>query len=160
MPIYEGTGDLRADVDELIYLIPDKHPDGSMTVSTLPDKVRGSFQPLTFQISADRKVTLAEEFVDTASIRKAQTEIAKDQAYIDAINSAISEGSTVQSDITVWCRRRQGIGPKTTIRVLKKFSDPDVQPVLWRAVRGEKNSLRYEMAAPNFADDFAEVDSD
>ena len=42
-PIYEGTGDLRSDVDELIYFIPEKHEDGSMTVSTDPDKTRGKF---------------------------------------------------------------------------------------------------------------------
>ncbi len=39
--IYEGTGDLRADVDELIYL--EKQYDevaGISTISTYPDKVR------------------------------------------------------------------------------------------------------------------------
>jgi archaellum biogenesis ATPase FlaH len=44
MPIYEGTGDLRADTDELVYLIPQKHEDGSMTVSTRPDKVRAALK--------------------------------------------------------------------------------------------------------------------
>ena len=69
-PIFEGTGDLRTDVDELIYLIPKKNDDGSMTVSTNPDKVRGAFEPITFEISPDRKVTQAE-YVDVLKIKKA-----------------------------------------------------------------------------------------
>ena len=43
LPVYEGTGDMRSDVDELIYFLPVKNQDGSMTTTTKPDKVRGSF---------------------------------------------------------------------------------------------------------------------
>ena len=70
-PIYEGTGDLRSDVDEMIYFIPEKHPDGSMTVSTDPDKKRGNFQPITFEIDPDRNVTQTD-YVDVASKIKAE----------------------------------------------------------------------------------------
>ena len=47
-PIYEGTGDMRSDVDELIYLLPQKHSDGTMTVTTHPDNPMNQliFKPL------------------------------------------------------------------------------------------------------------------
>ncbi len=43
-PIFEGTGDLRSDVDELIYLIPEKHADGSMHLN--PSALK--YQPLVW----------------------------------------------------------------------------------------------------------------
>src|SRR5690606_31180754 len=60
-PIFEGTGDLRADVDELIYLIPHRNDDGSMYVTTKPDKVRGSFEEITFNISSTQEVSLSKD---------------------------------------------------------------------------------------------------
>jgi hypothetical protein len=49
--VYEGTGDLRNDVDELLYL--DAHKDESksvLSVTTRPDKVRADIKPRSFLI--------------------------------------------------------------------------------------------------------------
>ena len=48
--MFEGTGDLKADFDELIYI---EHKKGILinTVTTYPDKVRGLFKPITFTIN-------------------------------------------------------------------------------------------------------------
>ena len=102
-PIYEGTGDMRADVDELIYLIPQKHDDKSMTVTTKPDKVRGAFEAITFNIAADRTVTLLDEAVNTTQANQIADEVKKHQPVIDAINQAILDGSVIQKDIIKHC---------------------------------------------------------
>ena len=73
-PIFEGTGDLRTDVDKMIYFIPQFHSDKSMTVSTVPDKVRGSFQPITFSISANREVIPEDDYVDTITANKVKAQ--------------------------------------------------------------------------------------
>lgn len=103
MPIYEGTGDLRSDVDELIYLIPIKHSDGSMTVSTLPDKVRGTFQKITFNISANREVSVAQAYVDTLqkALQNRLEEMNADKT--STIIQAIKAGHSSVKKITAFC---------------------------------------------------------
>ena len=120
-PIFEGTGDLRADVDELIYLIPQHHDDGSMTVSTDPNKVRGTFIPITFEIDSDRNVALNDEYVDTAKNNIAAEKIIKDMQYIQVINEALGQGLTSQKEIIASCKG-QGIGRRTVLRVLSAYS--------------------------------------
>lgn len=139
MPVYEGTGDLRADVDELIYLIPDKHPDGSMTVSTKLDKVRGAFKPVTYEISADRKVKLAEVYVDTfqqvinAGVLKMETET------IAAITSAIESGENTRKLIIAYSKD-YGISRRAT-----EFTLGQNVGKLWTTTKGEKNVLVYSL---------------
>ena len=155
MPVYEGTGDLRSDIDELIYLIPEKNPDGSMVVTTEPDKKRGDFEKITFKIDKDRNVTLLDDVVDTAKLREYQEKIKRDQAYIDAVNEAINNGSTSQKQIIDYCKQVCGIGAHTIRRVLTAFSvdEPSITSLLsneqtgmglWvRRNTGKTNQLEY-----------------
>jgi len=153
-PIFEGTGDLRADVDELIYLIPHKNPDGSMTVSTLPDKIRGNFRPISFKISADRDVKLLEEFIDTKSQVQQQKKLEKDREVIEAINSAIDQGHINQKQISDHVKNSSAYGVRTIRRVLSDYSTEiaheqggemnDNGRFFWGIVRGDRNEIRYK----------------
>ena len=67
-PMFEGTGDTRNDCDELIYLIPVKNPDGTITVSTLADKTRAPIKDISFRISVDREVQILDEHIDLSLI--------------------------------------------------------------------------------------------
>jgi len=122
MPIYEGTGDTRSDVDEMIYLIPKKNADGSMTVSTLPDKVRGSFEPITFHISADRQVTQEANFVDVISANQTEKQQEKDETVIEAITEAINGEHSKQIEITQYCKDQYEIGWRSVKNVLTRYS--------------------------------------
>ncbi len=121
-PIYEGTGDIRSDADELIYLIPKKNADGSLTVSTNPDKKRGSHQPITFEISPERCVQLSDSYVDTAGARKAQGEFGQDKELIDIILDAIAHGKVIQKNIIEECRK-EGFGMPRIGKILRKYSE-------------------------------------
>ena len=68
--IFEGTGDVMSDCDDMLYLESEKDEFGIRTVSTVPtDKVRGVFHPRSWQILEDRTVTPLDEYQDiTASI--------------------------------------------------------------------------------------------
>ena len=139
--IFEGTGDLRSDVDELIYLIPQKHDDGSLTVSTLPDKVRGDFKPITFEISKDREVSQSD-YVDTIKHNKWKEQHKKDEHIIEAIYLALQDDKSVQIDIIKYCHEKYKIGNKSTKRVLDYFSEGNNK--LWIAERGtEFNKITY-----------------
>lgn len=136
-PIYEGTGDLRSDVDELIYLIPVKNEDGSMTVSTDPDKVRGAFEPITFNISPDREVSLSE-YVDVATLKKAESQYEQDATVIEAITEAIRAGKCKQTEIVGHCNDACGIGRRTVEKVLMRYLREPKR--LWYRQRGFQNN--------------------
>jgi len=72
-PIYEGTSDLRNDFDELIYLIQQKHADGSSDVLCTANtdkggKSRGVVQDTTFHITKEREVFLNKVTVEIPKI--------------------------------------------------------------------------------------------
>jgi hypothetical protein len=94
-PVYEGTGDLRSDVDELIYLIKTIQPDGSMLVSTEigpTGKARADIKPMTFTIGTDRSVAVRAEYIDVGRINEERINLAKDADVIEAITIAINAG--------------------------------------------------------------------
>ena len=140
-PVFEGTGDIRADADELLYLIPQKHPDGSLTVSTVPDKVRSDFEPITFRITSDRRVEHVAEYVDTAAERAAQQQYEQDAPDISVILDCLEAGKTKQSDVIEHCRAHR-ISKRTALRLLKLYATGDRQQ--WESQRGfEHNVVRY-----------------
>lgn len=158
-PIYEGTGDMRADVDELIYLIPQRHDDKSMIVTTKPDKVRGAFEPITFNIDPSRNVTLLDQSIDTTQANQVAEELKKDQAIIDSINHAISDGSINQKDIVDHCSEHAAIGERIIKKVLIRYSingdepatsDANMQIIthVWSKTKGNRNSFIFSILEP------------
>jgi hypothetical protein len=146
-PIYEGTGDLRSDVDELIYLIPKKNPDGSMTVSTDPisntAKRRGTHQPITFEITQDRTVRRTD-YVNTAQQVIAEKQREEDATVIEAITEAMEKDNYRQTEIVDWCREHHEIGRKSTEKVLRRYIN-GTNP-LWTRKRGfQKNAWLYDL---------------
>jgi len=142
-PVFEGTGDVRSDADNLIYLIPDKHSDGSMTVSVEPDKQRAALEKMSFKISPEREVILLDEYQDIAGRKQAQNQKEKDQSVIEKIAVAIRAGKRKQSDIIQDCKVN-GLSERQSRKVLIRYSNGiDKQ---WSETRGhENNSLWYEL---------------
>lgn len=137
-PIYEGTGDLRADVDELIYFIPHKNDDGSMTVSTEPDKVRGKFEPITFDIDPDRTVTQRDDFVDVVSMEKARKQREDDNPVIELITEAIRAENFTEAKILKHVKDSgAGIGWRKVKGVLSRYTGE-----LWRCERAFKDNAK------------------
>ncbi len=144
-PIFEGVGDLRSDPDELIYFIPVKNDDGTMTVSTEPDKVRGDFQPITFTIARDRTVTQAAEYIDTATEREREHHYREDEPNIAFILDILSSGIAKQAEIITHCKDEAQMGKRTVLRVLRDYGTPSAGRFQrWESRRGfEHNTVRY-----------------
>jgi hypothetical protein len=115
--IYEGTGDLRSDVDNMIYLEPFHEGTKLRSLSTRPDKVRGAFEPITFEFDDDRRLSVADEFTDTNVL----VQIAKDQQYIDEVSEAISSGSVSQVNIVKFMNETYGRNAKRVRRILADY---------------------------------------
>lgn len=143
-PVFEGTADLRADVDELIYLIPLKNPDGSMTISTDPDKVRGSFQPITFTVTPERQVIPCNEYVNVAELNRAANALENDATIIEAITEALASKKAKQAEIIAFCHERYGFSRRQVEPVLIRYSKP--QNRKWKREKGiEKNAWIHEL---------------
>jgi hypothetical protein len=148
--VFEGTGDLRTDVDDMIYMIPKKNEDGTMTVSTDPDKVRGAFEPITFEIAADREVTALDTFIDVATIKKAEEQREKDETVIEAILEAIEKGDSKQTEIISYCKDHYKFGRRIVEPVLNRYRRPPQK--LWHRVKGfQKNAWLYSLVQGNSA---------
>lgn len=91
--IYEGTADLRNDVDELIYLNPFKNDEANrLEVTTVPDKVRAKIGQRSFYISnVNRSVTELGFVVGTTNKETRQ--------ILNLARKAIGEGMTNQKQI-------------------------------------------------------------
>lgn len=144
-PVFEGVGDLRSDADELIYLHPVKNDDGTMTVSTEPDKVRGDFQPITFTIAKDRTVTRAAQYIDTATEREREQRYRDDEVSIAFILDALAAGVHKQTEIIIRCKDEAQMGKRTALRVLRDYGTPNAgRWQRWESQRGfENNVVRY-----------------
>lgn len=142
-PVFEGTGDIRSDVDELIYLIPQKEPDGSMTVSVEPDKTRANIEKMTFKITPERDVIRLGEFIDVAALKKQNAQLEQDQDVIERITEALEAGKYKQCDILEHCKEHSLSKTKVT-KCLKRYSAGPVRK--WRAEKAlQKNAWLYEL---------------
>lgn len=137
---YEGTGDLEADCDELIYLEPIENPDGSLTVSTRCVKRRATIDNITWDIAPDRTVLRRDEYVDVQAQVLATQQREDDATLIEAITEVLSTGAKKQMEVMAFCRGLK-LREKSIRTVLKRYSGE-----LWTAEKlFEKNAWRYEL---------------
>jgi hypothetical protein len=104
--VFEGTADLRNDLDELIYLDSSLNVSGDqLEVTTRPDKVRAEFAPKSYVIHLpDRTVT---EPLGVFNI------LAKDdREMLDLIKGTIAEGHHSQKDIIAAVKPKTAHGDK------------------------------------------------
>ncbi|QWD06930.1 ATP-binding protein [Polynucleobacter paneuropaeus] len=151
LPIYEGTGDLRSDFDELIYLIPIKNPDGSLTVSTHKDKVRAELEDLTFVIGSDRNVTVSPRHIDTLSLSKHKKQLHEDSDTISFILENIKSMGKSATDLFEISKTQQsGFTRRGLENVLKRHcSEFSVDP-LWLSIAQPKYGFRYGLISDEY----------
>lgn len=143
--VFEGTGDLRADVDELIYFEPMKKEDGNLLVSSRPDKVRADLSEMSFEIAPDRTVSVCKSYVDVAKTLADEARLEKDEPVIEIIRLAIVSGETLQSEIINFASSKGSFSVKQVQNVLN-FYAKDTSQQLWVKKREkENNALRFSL---------------
>lgn len=138
--VFEGTADLRNDLDELIYLenVELENPR-RLQITTDPDKVRADFKPRSFVIhlDEDRRVEDCKEAVTIQS--------PDSMTIIGLLKSAINEGNTSQKDIVSFVVERTHHGHKKVKQVLHENTGAD-QLFISRAT-GRGKELAYSIRA-------------
>jgi len=152
-PIFEGTGDLRNDFDELIYLIPVRNPDGTTTVSTLKDKTRADIRDESFIITADREVKLLDHHVNTLAINEWQKNLADDQAVIKFILEHISPISKTTTELREIAIERNIKYSRTRLdAVLRRYSAGSSPDPKWTASPASTIGFKYGVIDPDYAE--------
>jgi len=150
-PIFEGTGDLRNDVDELIYFIPVKNEDGTMTVSTDADKVRAKVENMSFSISADGEVSVLDGYVDTLSIAHEQRQYKEDESIIEFIQGEIGfESKTVAQLYKKSKDAELGIAKRRLQAILNRYAEGKSKNPKWLAMPVPTNGYRYGLIADGY----------
>lgn len=137
--IFEGTADLRNDLDELIYLDSFKNEAANtLEVTTRPDKVRAEFAPRSFTIHLpDRRVT---EPLSVFNI------LAKDDREIlNLAKDAIATGLHSQKDIVGYVESRTEHGAKK-IRKSLHIASQSGSPEIMSERTGIGRELHYSLA--------------
>lgn len=143
-PIYEGTGDLKSDIDELIYLIPIKAEDGSMTVSTVVDKERAATENATFNISPARLVSERETYVNTIDQARALHQLSEDSSVISFILDSIQPNcQSLTQLVEISKKSQQGFSRKRIEEVLKRYCGKDSAFHKWDRESGMTSGFVY-----------------
>jgi hypothetical protein len=139
--IFEGTADLRNDLDELIYL--DSFKDevaNTLAVTTRPDKVRAEFSPRTYIINLDdRSVTEADSVINILS--------KDDRELLDHIKAALTSGKSSQKDIIDAVKAATIFGDKKIREALIRHSNGPTAEIMVEAT-GRGKDLRYSIRNP------------
>lgn len=88
--VFDGVGDLKTDVDELIYIESYRRPDSNQTIlTTYPDKKRAAIERASFSITWDEyrgpELERLDQIIDTRAIAVRDELIETERHVVDAI---------------------------------------------------------------------------
>lgn len=152
-PIFEGTGDVRNDFDDLIYLIPAPNSDGTTTVSTSKDKVRADIQDISFTITVDRDIEFLDRHIDTAAINAYQKNLADDEPVIKFILEHISPISKTATELRTASLNSPTVYSRNRIEaVLKRYCAGSCPNPKWTASPASTIGFKYGVIDPDYAE--------
>ena len=145
--VFEGTGDVMNDCDDLLYLESEKDDAGVRIVSTVPtDKVRGVFHPRSWKIHEDRTVESLESFVDVAAKIEAQTQLEKDATVIEIIKTGIHHSHHKRVELFEYVCTEHKISRREFDAVLKRYCQGHTSPKaipIWQNEKQSKENADY-----------------
>ena len=132
--VFEGTGDLRNDVDELIYLYAEKQADGAVLVSTDPDKVRGAFSRISFRIVRVQPELLVEPiaYIDVAAQARKRDQHEADWDHIQAVLALLKSGAMARTElIRALTKDPHRVPRRAAARVVDRYKREDAIERYW-----------------------------
>ena len=152
-PIFEGTGDIRNDFDDLIYLIPVLNPDGTTTVSTAKDKVRADICDESFVITADRDIEFLDRHVDTLAIIERQRNFDNDEPIIKFILEYISPISKTATELRAISLKSSTVYSRNRLEaVLKRYCAGSSSDPKWTSSPASTIGFKYGVIDPDYAE--------
>lgn len=150
--MFEGVGDVRNDVDELIYIdATDKDPRGVVTLTMRPDKTRCVVRETTFEIDTKcMEVRALDRVVDVAAMVEQKRQLEEDQALISCVRSALARGGMKHTELRDIVVADSGRSRKNVVSVIDRYLSYDVDDpqALWIETRFRVNNTRHISLKP------------
>ncbi|MFM9917851.1 MAG: hypothetical protein ACKVOX_18770 [Rhizobacter sp.] len=144
--IFEGVGDVRNDVDELLYIeATDKDAGGIVTLTIKPDKVRCVVTEASFTLDTKTmQVTACDSVVDVASILEHKRRQKEDPPVIEAIRTALARGGMTITAL-VDTVTKQGFNRRQVRDVVDRYSSthPADPEAIWIETFMKINNARH-----------------
>ncbi|WP_062308645.1 AAA family ATPase [Polynucleobacter sinensis] len=141
--VFEGTGDIRNDVDELYYLVSEKI-DGGLRVSTDMDKCRAEVKDITFTINGKDRIIQIIPYEDIKLKKALSDQLAKDQPMINFIKKSLMIKERSPTELEAVAKTMgNGFTRRNIDKVLRAYSSGDAP--LWIATKAPKNGLIYSL---------------
>jgi hypothetical protein len=133
--IFEGVGDVRNDVDELIYIeATDKDAAGVVLLTMTPDKVRCHVREATFKLDTrSMQIEPQNEVIDVPARRARAERMEQDAPAIRAICNVLQGGSKPFRELSTTAAGLCGIGERTMRKVIERYAgnDADDLDAIW-----------------------------
>lgn len=145
--IFEGVGDVRNDVDELIYIeATPKDAVGIVTLTMKPDKVRCAIRESTFQLDT-RTMDLRrlDHVVDVAALNEAARQRQEDDEVIAVVLRILRPGGMPHTALLDRVVKETGKSRTASQRVVDRYlsDDPTDQDALWIETKLRANNTRH-----------------
>ena len=150
--VFEGVGDVRNDVDELIYLeAGEKCEQGLVVVTLTPDKVRSAVKSVTFEIDTKTlHVRPMNVVVDIGAERQRRERLERDEPVIFAIQQALSNGGMSFETLAQAASTASGKGLKAVRAVVARYASKNINDrhALWVETRMALHNTRHISLRP------------
>lgn len=144
--MFDGVGDIRDDVDELIYIdATEKDSDGKITFTMKPDKVRCLAEEASFEFdSVNNILTELNHIVDVESINDAQEQLKADEPIIAIIMQLLGYKDYPITELVKTTKRQCNYGDKYLRALIDRYLDtnPDSSNVKWVEKRQGLNNTK------------------
>ena len=150
--MFEGVGDVRNDVDELLYIeATEKDARGIRTLTIRADKARCAIREATFELDTNaRQLRQLDRVVDVAAILHAQHQRQEDAPLIEATQRALSSGGLNYTVLVDRVISESGRSRATVERVIRRYlTDQAGDPkALWLETRLRMKNTRHIALMP------------
>lgn len=153
--VFEGVGDVRNDVDELLYIEAGERDAGGMvTVTIRPDKARCAVRDVSFQLdTATMRASELPRVVDVVAELADRKQREQDADLIEAARTVLAHGGVTHSDLIKRVCAETGQGRNAVAKVVNRYlgDDPTDERALWIETRFRVNNTRHVSLKPEAA---------
>lgn len=148
--VFEGVGDVRNDVDELIYIeATDKDAHGMVTMTMRPDKVRCMVRELSFSYDTHtRELRALPAAVDVGAVLARQRQLKDDEAGIETVRQALRGGGMNFTELVQAVAESAGMSRNAARTLINRYASErlDDADALWMDTRlGSDNARRISL---------------
>jgi len=153
-PIFDGVGDTRNDVDELIYIeSTEKDDSGFTTITMKPDKVRCVAKPISFKLNTQNLVLVVlDETVDVSSFNQSVSQFERDKPVIDMVKEELGTEVLPITTLANMVTKRKDCkyGFKYIKALIERYIDTNENriAVFWYESKERLNNARMICLAP------------